>query len=61
MCCMTLLNRRVPRANRGSGETTKGLSGLADRVPTPVRRPRRESDTDTIDLSLVEYNGVQEP
>jgi hypothetical protein len=55
---MTLLIRRVPRTNGG---TTKRFSGLADRVPTPDRRPLREGGTDTIDRSLVEYNGVMAP
>ncbi len=58
---MTVLLRRVPRTNGGKCETTQRFPGVADRVQTPVRGPRRGSGTDTIDLSWFEYDGVQAP
>lgn len=46
---------RVSRANGGNDET---IFWVADGVPTPVRILQRENGADTIDLRLVEYQGV---
>lgn len=46
---------RVSRANGGNDET---IFWVADGVPTPVRILQRENGQDTIDLRLVEYQGV---
>ncbi|WP_425605391.1 DUF3108 domain-containing protein [Pseudoxanthomonas putridarboris] len=46
---------RVSRANGGHDET---IFWVADGVPTPVRILQRENGQDTIDLRLVEYQGV---
>lgn len=47
---------RVARTN-GSGDET--VFWVADGVPTPVRILQRENGQDTLDLRLVEYQGVQ--
>jgi hypothetical protein len=47
---------RVARTNGGNDET---IFWVANGVPTPVRILRRENGQDTIDLRLVEYQGVQ--
>ncbi|MGH8025821.1 MAG: DUF3108 domain-containing protein [Pseudoxanthomonas sp.] len=47
---------RVARTNGGNDET---IFWVANGVPTPVRILRRENGHDTIDLRLVEYQGVQ--
>ena len=47
---------RVARTNGGNDET---LFWVADGVPTPVRILQRENGQDTLDLRLVEYQGVQ--
>ena len=47
---------RVARTNGGNNET---IFWVANGVPTPVRILRRENGQDTIDLRLVEYQGVQ--
>lgn len=47
---------RVARTNGGNDET---IFWVADGVPTPVRILQRENGADTIDLRLVEYQGVQ--
>lgn len=49
---------RVSRTNGGNDET---IFWIADGVPTPVRILRRENGADTIDLRLVEYQGVHAP
>lgn len=46
---------RVSRANGGNDEM---IFWVADGVPTPVRILQRENGQDTIDLRLVEYQGV---
>lgn len=46
---------RVNRTNGGNDET---IFWVADGVPTPVRILQRENGQDTIDLRLVEYQGV---
>ena len=47
---------RVARTNGGNDET---IFWVANGVPTPIRILRRENGQDTIDLRLVEYQGVQ--
>ena len=47
---------RVARTNGGNDET---IFWVANGVPTPVRILQRENGQDTIDLRLVEYQGVQ--
>ncbi len=47
---------RVARINGGNDET---IFWVASGVPTPIRILRRENGQDTIDLRLVEYQGVQ--
>lgn len=47
---------RVSRTNGGDKET---IFWVANGVPTPVRILQRENGQDTIDLRLVEYQGVQ--
>jgi len=47
---------RVSRTNGGNDET---IFWIASGVPTPVRILQREDGADTIDLRLVEYQGVQ--
>ncbi|MEO8367184.1 MAG: DUF3108 domain-containing protein, partial [Pseudoxanthomonas sp.] len=47
---------RVARTN-GSGDET--VFWVADGVPTPVRILQRENGQDTLDLRLVEYQGVK--
>ena len=47
---------RVSRINGGNDET---IFWIASGVPTPVRILQRENGADTIDLRLVEYQGVQ--
>lgn len=47
---------RVARTNGGNDET---IFWVASGVPTPIRILRRENGQDTIDLRLVEYQGVQ--
>ncbi|RZA31649.1 MAG: DUF3108 domain-containing protein [Lysobacteraceae bacterium] len=47
---------RVARTNGGNDET---IFWVANGVPTPIRILRRENGQDTIDLKLVEYQGVQ--
>jgi len=47
---------RVYRTNGGNDET---IFWVANGVPTPVRILQRENGRDTIDLRLVEYQGVQ--
>lgn len=49
---------RVSRTNGGNHET---IFWIASGVPTPVRILQREDGADTIDLRLVEYQGVQAP
>ncbi len=46
---------RVSRTNGGNDET---LFWVADGVPTPVRILQRDNGQDTLDLRLVEYQGV---
>jgi hypothetical protein len=48
---------RVSRTNGGNDET---IFWVASGVPTPVRILQRENGADTIDLRLVEYQGVQQ-
>lgn len=47
---------RVARTNGGNDET---IFWVANGVPTPIRILQRENGQDTIDLRLVEYQGVQ--
>ena len=47
---------RVARSNGGDTET---VFWVASGVPTPIRILQRENGQDTIDLRLVEYQGVQ--
>lgn len=47
---------RVARTNGGNHET---IFWVANGVPTPVRILQRENGQDTLDLRLVEYQGVQ--
>lgn len=47
---------RVSRTNGGNDET---IFWVANGVPTPIRILQRENGQDTIDLRLVEYQGVQ--
>lgn len=47
---------RVARTNGGNDET---IFWVASGVPTPIRILRRENGQDTIDLRLVQYQGVQ--
>jgi hypothetical protein len=47
---------RVARTNGGNDET---IFWVANGVPTPIRILRRENGQDTIDLRLIEYQGVQ--
>jgi hypothetical protein len=47
---------RVARTNGGNDET---IFWVANGVPTPVRILQREDGQDTLDLRLVEYQGVQ--
>lgn len=47
---------RVSRTNGGDKET---VFWVASGVPTPIRILQRENGQDTIDLRLVEYQGVQ--
>ncbi len=47
---------RVARRNGGNDET---IFWVANGVPTPVRILQRENGQDTLDLRLVEYQGVQ--
>jgi hypothetical protein len=47
---------RVARTNGGNDET---IFWIANGVPTPVRILQRENGQDTLDLRLVEYQGVQ--
>ena len=47
---------RVARSNGGNDET---IFWVANGVPTPVRILQRENGQDTLDLRLVEYQGVQ--
>ena len=47
---------RVARSNGGDTET---VFWVANGVPTPIRILQRENGQDTIDLRLVEYQGVQ--
>ncbi|NDK39171.1 DUF3108 domain-containing protein [Pseudoxanthomonas gei] len=47
---------RVSRTNGGNDET---IFWVANGVPTPIRILQRENGHDTIDLRLVEYQGVQ--
>ena len=47
---------RVARTNGGNDET---IFWVANGVPTPVRILQRENGQDTLDLRLVEYQGVQ--
>jgi len=47
---------RVARTNGGNDET---IFWVANGVPTPVRILQRENGRDTLDLRLVEYQGVQ--
>ncbi|MEO6103286.1 MAG: DUF3108 domain-containing protein [Pseudoxanthomonas sp.] len=47
---------RVARTNGGNDET---ILWVANGVPTPVRILQRENGQDTLDLRLVEYQGVQ--
>ncbi len=49
---------RVSRTNGGNDET---IFWIAEGVPTPVRILQRDNGADTIDLKLVEYQGVQSP
>ena len=46
---------RVARTNGGNDET---IFWIANGVPTPIRILQRENGQDTIDLRLVEYQGV---
>ncbi len=46
---------RVARTNGGNDET---IFWVANGVPTPIRILQRENGQDTIDLRLVEYQGV---
>ena len=47
---------RVARTNGGNDET---IFWVANGVPTPVRILQRQNGQDTLDLRLVEYQGVQ--
>ena len=47
---------RVARTNGGNDET---IFWVASGVPTPIRILQRENGQDTIDLRLVDYQGVQ--
>jgi hypothetical protein len=47
---------RVARTNGGNDKT---IFWVANGVPTPVRILQRENGQDTLDLRLVEYQGVQ--
>lgn len=47
---------RVARTNGGNDET---IFWVANGVPSPVRILQRENGRDTLDLRLVEYQGVQ--
>ena len=47
---------RVQRTNGGNDET---IFWVANGVPTPIRILQRENGHDTIDLRLIEYQGVQ--
>ena len=47
---------RVARTKGGNHET---IFWVANGVPTPVRILQRENGQDTLDLRLVEYQGVQ--
>lgn len=47
---------RVARSNGGSKET---VFWVAQGVPTPIRILQRENGEETLDLRLVEYQGVQ--
>lgn len=47
---------RVSRTNGGNDET---IFWVANGVPTPIRILQRENGQDTLDLRLVEYQGVQ--
>ncbi len=47
---------RVARTNGGSDET---ILWVASGVPTPIRILQRKNGQDTIDLRLVDYQGVQ--
>jgi hypothetical protein len=47
---------RVARTNGGNDET---IFWVANGVPTPVRILQRENGQDTLDLRLIEYQGVQ--
>ena len=47
---------RISRTNGGDTET---VFWVASGVPTPIRILQRENGQDTIDLRLVEYQGVQ--
>ncbi len=47
---------RVARTNGGNDET---IFWVANGVPTPIRILQRENGHDTIDLRLIEYQGVQ--
>ena len=47
---------RVARSNGGNDET---IFWVANGVPTPVRILQRENGQDTLDLRLIEYQGVQ--
>lgn len=55
---MSYETMRVSRTNGGNDET---IFWIADGVPTPVRILQRENGADTIDLQLVEYQGVPSP
>ena len=47
---------RVHRTNGGNDET---IFWVASGVPTPIRILQREDGQDSVDLRLVEYQGVQ--
>jgi len=55
---MSYETMRVSRTNGGNDET---IFWIAAGVPTPVRILQRENGADTIDLRLVEYQGVPSP
>ena len=47
---------RIHRTNGGNDET---IFWVASGVPTPIRILQREDGQDSVDLRLVEYQGVQ--
>ena len=52
------LSYSAVRDNPTNGGNDETIFWVADGVPTPVRILQRENGQDTIDLRLVEYQGV---